>query len=210
MPFEKDKMHWNYKHGHRKVNDTSGAYASWLAMKHRCNPKNAAAHPNYAGRGINICNEWNLSFERFLEDMGCRPEKTTLDRIDPSRGYFKENCRWATSKQQARNKRTSVFVDFFGKKTLAIDIASEFGIPATTLYRRIKQGYKNEDIIDKSNKNKLITGESKHSSKLTCKDVEKIKLMLDSGFTQSEIARQFGITQSVVSNIKTGKLWKTT
>lgn len=86
-------------HGQR----STGAYKSWNAMKQRCeNPKNPA-YKNYGAKGILFCKKWN-EFVGFLDDMGERPVGTTLDRIDNSKGYFKENCRWATKVVQSRNR----------------------------------------------------------------------------------------------------------
>lgn len=61
------------------------------------------AYQRYKERKITICDDWYQSFTKFYEDMGQRPEGMTLDRIDNNKGYFKENCRWATPQQQQRN-----------------------------------------------------------------------------------------------------------
>jgi hypothetical protein len=72
-------------------------------MKNRCTKRNAPSYHRYGGRGISFSREW-LFFDNFLRDMGERPDKKTLDRIDPDGDYSKENCRWATQKQQVANK----------------------------------------------------------------------------------------------------------
>lgn len=93
----------------KKLNKTHGMtksreFKSWSSMKDRCTNPNAPKYHHYGGRGIAFCNEWIL-FENFYKDMGERPKNTTLDRIDVNKGYFKENCRWATFLEQRHNRR---------------------------------------------------------------------------------------------------------
>ena len=77
----------------------------WVNMKQRCDNPKQPRYIDYGGRGISVCDKWQTSFENFLEDMGKRPEGMTLDRIDNDKGYYPENCRWATYQQQNLNKR---------------------------------------------------------------------------------------------------------
>ena len=86
---------------------------SWKAMKARCTNPKAPSYEKYGGRGITVCDRWLIGDGEktgwicFYEDMGPRPEGTSIDRKDGTKGYFPGNCRWATQEEQLAN-RTNV------------------------------------------------------------------------------------------------------
>lgn len=95
---KRERTHGHTTHGHR-----SRTYRSWESMRRRCLSATAVDYPRYGGRGITVCAEW-ASFEQFLADMGERPERMSLDRIDADGNYEPANCRWADAKTQRRNR----------------------------------------------------------------------------------------------------------
>ncbi len=112
----------------------SDEYHTWKHMMQRCFNKNNSRYHQYGGRGITVCEEWK-SFDNFLSDMGQRPIKRSLDRIDVDGNYSKENCRWATAKEQMRNRRIHKI------KPCVTELSETVGIPKGTLQTRLKRGW---------------------------------------------------------------------
>lgn len=110
----------------------------WSSMKSRCYDKKHHSYRNYGARGITVCERWLESFDNFLTDMGQRPDGMTLDRINSNGNYEPDNCRWATMTQQARNKRTNVYVDAFGLTKLQCEWAEICGLGRNAMANKIK------------------------------------------------------------------------
>ena len=124
-------------------------YSVWQSMKQRCNNPNSPSYHRYGGRGISVCKEWNEDFYQFVADMGERPQGTTLERIDNEQGYMPSNCRWATRKEQQRNRANKVMVDIQGVKYRAIELADICGLKSDTIVHRASLGLSYEQVISK-------------------------------------------------------------
>jgi len=132
------------KHGQWGTN----TYKSWIGLRCRCNDK---LNADYGGRGVTYPREWD-SFESFLSDMGHCPIGSSIERIDNSLGYSKENCKWATPKQQTRNRRSSSFVSHKGIIMTMAEYSEAVNMSWSGAYKRanregIFMGKKNENGI---------------------------------------------------------------
>lgn len=136
----------NLKHGHSVRDKQNSAYSSWTAMRNRCKNKYHHAYHLYGGRGIGICKRWN-DFESFLEDMGDRPKGMQIDRIDNNGNYEPSNCRWATPKQQSRNRATNRFLIVDGVSKCVSEWSEIAGTKKTTIRERLRRGWNAKDSI---------------------------------------------------------------
>ena len=114
----------------------------WQGMLNRCAlpcPSNVAC---YGARGISVCDRWRESFANFLSDMGRRPTlKHSIDRIDVSGNYEPSNCRWATPKEQGRNKRNNHMIAHNGETKCVAEWAEILGVKARTIRDRLARGW---------------------------------------------------------------------
>lgn len=121
------------------------AHNSWVAMRKRCGPKHVAC-ARYWQQGITICARWD-TFVNFLEDMGERPLGKTLDRRDNTKGYYLENCRWATRVEQENNKTNNVMVTHEGVTATLAQITQSLGVNYYTTYQRLSRGWLLADAL---------------------------------------------------------------
>lgn len=119
---------------------------SWRGMHKRCYQAKTNDFKQYGGRGIVVCDRWH-TFENFVEDMGARPEGKTLDRIDPNGNYSKENCRWATQKEQQRNRRNNLSLSLNGYTRIATEWQELSGLKKPTFFYRLYNGWSLAEIM---------------------------------------------------------------
>lgn len=122
---------------------------AWYKMIKRCTDPEDPDYKNYGARGITVCDRWMI-FSNFLEDMGERPRNTSLDRIDNNKGYYKENCHWATREQQAMNRRVTIWIDYMGEKRNVKEVSAMIGVKTCQIYERIKNHGINSPIVTMS------------------------------------------------------------
>ena len=131
----------------KKTNETTGqqndrvrtsAYVVWNNMKNRClNPSNQS-FKDYGARSITVCNRWE-KFSNFYADMGDKPEKMSLERIDNSKGYSPNNYKWATWKEQQRNTRRNRKIKYWGETRCLAAWAEELNITTDALRYRLSR-----------------------------------------------------------------------
>lgn len=132
-------------------------YKAWLHIKSRCMNPEDNSYKNYGGRGIAVCNRWTekpYGFRHFLEDMGPKPgSEYSVDRIDNDGPYSPENCRWATRKEQANNRRVRVDAWIYerrGEKKTLKQWSDEEGVPMARLRNRYySKTFNKENLLEK-------------------------------------------------------------
>lgn len=192
------------KHGHALAGNQSKTYRSWADMIRRCDN---AADKNYGGRGIKVCDRWR-SFDNFLADMGEKPAGLTLERDDVNGDYEPGNCRWASMRVQTRNKRTNVKLD----EVVLTDAAQALGLTHSAISVRLKRGWSLERAMTtprwhKSKSGHVKSGADHPMAKLTDAEVADIRQRLATGEKGAHLAREFGVSRSMISRIKRGQAW---
>lgn len=124
----------------------TSTYSTWAAMLNRCRNPNGQDFAHYGGRNISVCTRW-FSFDAFLEDMGEKPKGMSIERLDNSKDYCKENCRWATQKQQVRNRRNTLRLTHNGHTKSLADWCEELGVNYDCARERMSKGWPSERIL---------------------------------------------------------------
>lgn len=133
-------------HGHNRTGKTTSTYNTWQHIIQRCTNPNNKDYKDYGSRGIAVCDRW-LKFKNFLKDMGECPDGHTIERKKNSEEYSPENCKWATRKQQARNRRNNHLITAFGKIQCLAAWSEETEIPEYVIRDRLKRGWSPEKTL---------------------------------------------------------------
>ena len=125
-------------HGHSRGKQVTPEFQAYRSMMARCYRASNIRFPQYGGRGIGVCDRWRDSFEAFFADMGERPSpQHSLDREDNEKDYGPSNCRWATRREQMRNRTVNVHLTVHGQTMTLVEASEKYGIPYTTLRMRV-------------------------------------------------------------------------
>lgn len=124
----------------------ASTYVSWASMKTRCKSVGCRQWKDYGGRGIKVCDRW-MKFENFLRDMGVKPDGTSLERIDNNGDYEPSNCRWATRKEQALNRRPTRRLIIEGREYFACELSKQSGLKTDTILGRHSRGLSLREIL---------------------------------------------------------------
>lgn len=130
-------------------------YAMWKDMIYRCEKPNCSSYKNYGARGITVCEKWHdyISFREWALENGfdeAKGRNCSIERKEVNGNYTPENCKFATTSEQAKNKRTNVFLTFDGRTMTLTEWANETGISRDCLKYRLSAGWTTEDVFTKS------------------------------------------------------------
>lgn len=133
----------NLTHGDCRVGRRAPEYGVYRTMLSRCYNPNSEKYPLYGGRGIQVCSRWrgDGGYERFLADMGRRPDRCSIERENADGDYEPTNCRWATAREQANNTSRNRVIEWAGRRQTLADWSREIGIKPITIHMRLKDGW---------------------------------------------------------------------
>lgn len=191
-------------------------YPVWHGIFTRCYNKNSKDYKYYGAKGVKVCDRWGIrggqGFLNFVEDMGERPDGCSLDRIDRSKNYSPENCRWTTPLEQVNNRAIATALTYNGETHTATEWSKITGINREVIYHRINYlGWSVEKTLTtpphNSKRGKKIFLDF-HGRRVSLADICKM-----TGVSKSTIRRKLGLGWTIDEIIdepvtKWGKLKK--
>lgn len=177
----------NLRHGMKGTR----TYNIWQCMRQRCYDSKNRSYCYYGELGIKVCDRWLNSFEAFFEDMGECPEGMSIDRIDVTKNYTPENCRWANAKQQSNNRRNVIRYEYNGSKLTLPELSDLTGLPYDVLKSRVrKHGWSIEKAVTTPHKknNRVVNYQGQNMSladlsRITNVDYSLLSTRLKRGWT---------------------------
>ena len=172
-------------------------YQIWRGIIQRCTNTKSPGYARYGARGISVCCRWRDNFPAFMLDIGTRPSaKHSIDRIDNDGNYEPSNCRWATKKQQERNKRSNHLIIHNGKTQTIAQWAEEVNVPRLVLYGRIGLGWSMKQAIETPVRNGKLFSDVV---------VRQIRLLASQGDSRCRISDKLGLPYCSVSDVVAGR-----
>lgn len=160
LPYVNGVLNRTHGQGHPKARTSE--YRTWEGLQQRCCNPSYHSFANYGGRGITVCDRWRNGeggigpFECFIADMGMKPSALhSIDRVDVDGHYSPENCRWATPKQQSRNRRDCHYVECAGRRMALIEACEVSGVKYTLVQQRIARGETFSEAISRPSRSSL-------------------------------------------------------
>ena len=134
-------------------------YNIYNNMKSRCFKPNDSRYKDYGGRGIAVCEEWAVSFDVFADWAKANGYRNdlTIERVDVNGDYCPENCEWIPLKEQAKNKRDTVWVEYKGERVKLQDLAEIAVVQYDALHNRITKGWDVEEAITTPSANECVS-----------------------------------------------------
>ena len=132
---------YTYKMTNRDGRSKTRLYRIWWGMKSRCCTPSDGDYSNYGARGIRVCDAWLASFDAFKDWALANgyTDELTIDRVDVNGPYSPENCRWATVKEQSRNRQNTLFITYNGVTKSASEWAEQLGVSLWVIHSRYRR-----------------------------------------------------------------------
>lgn len=181
-------------------------YGIWIDMRQRCTYEKAINWHLYGGRGIRVCDEWDIDFSAFREWAMSHgyADGLQLDRIDNDGNYEPDNCKWSTRSEQGNNRRPCIYITIDGETKTLTEWCNITGVNRHAAYCRINRGWEPE---------KAVTEKTKPKYKLTVKDARYIKthyIAGDKKYGTKPLAKKYGVSASTIESVIYDKHWRLT
>jgi hypothetical protein len=172
-------------------------YKCWQNMRSRCNNPRSTGYQYYGGSGITVCPEWNISIDAFVEDMGPRPSLNhSIERVDREGHYTKENCKWATDVEQARNTGRNCVITYGEESLCVAEWGERFDIKPNTITTRLRRGWTVEEALGLVKREKPM-----YVGRLTDAEIVYLVEEWGKGKTQTALGKELGIDSSNISRL---------